>query len=235
MRSATRFASSNEVAVPCSGCGMPSFVQQRAEALAVFGEVDGVGRSADDGRARFVQTHGEVQRRLAAELDDDAFGLFNVHDVHHVLERQRLEVEAVGRVVVGRDRLGVAVDHDGLEPGLAQREGRVAAAVVELDALPDAVRPRAEDHHLAAVGGRGLVLFLVSRVEVRREGLELRAAGVDALVDGDEPRRLAVRAHLELGAPRQVREPAVGQADLFELAQQLDAGCLRACGPRPRF
>ena len=54
------------------------------------------------------------------------------------------------RVVVGRHRLGVAVDHDRLDALLAQRHRRVHAAVVELDALADAVRPAAEDDHLAA-------------------------------------------------------------------------------------
>ena len=44
-----------------------------------------------------------------------------------------------------RDGFRVAVDHDGLEPGLAQRIGRVHAAIVELDPLADAVRAAAED------------------------------------------------------------------------------------------
>ena len=68
-----------------------------------------------------------------------------VDDLEHVLEGERLEVEPVGGVVVGGDRLGVAVDHDGLEAGVAQREGGVHAGVVELDALADPVRPGAED------------------------------------------------------------------------------------------
>ena len=78
------------------------------------------------------------------------YGLLAVHDREHVLERQRLEVEPVGRVVVGRDRLRVAVDHDRLEAVVLEREGGVHAAVVELDALPDAVRAAAEDHDLLA-------------------------------------------------------------------------------------
>ena len=65
----------------------------------------------------------ELQRRLAAELDDDAqrpaLALLGDH-VEHVLGRQRLEIEAVGGVVVGGDGLGVAVDHDRLEADFAQ-------------------------------------------------------------------------------------------------------------------
>ena len=168
-------------------------VEERLEALAVLGDVGRVGARAEDLHAGLVQRHRQPQRRLAAELHDDALRLLLLDDVHHVLEGERLEVQAVGRVVVGRDRLGVAVDHDGLEPLLLERERRVAAAVVELDALPDAVGAAAEDHDLAPVGRVGLALALVRGVEVRRERLELRRAGVDALVDGHDRRRPCAR------------------------------------------
>ena len=59
--------------------------------------------------------------------------------------RERLEVEAVGCVVVRRDGLRIAVDHHGLVAERAEPLRSVHAAVVELDALPDPVRPRAED------------------------------------------------------------------------------------------
>ena len=128
-------------------------VEEGLEALAVLGEVDGVGRGAEDRDAGVVQGVGELQRRLAAELDDDAVQravlLLDAEDLEDVLEGQRLEVEAVGGVVVGGDGLGVAVDHDGLVAGLGQREAGVAAAVVELDALADAVGAAAEDDDLA--------------------------------------------------------------------------------------
>ena len=84
--------------------------------------------------------------------------LLDAEDLEDVLEGQRLEVEAVGGVVVGGDGLGVAVDHDGLEAGLGQREAGVAAAVVELDALADAVGAAAEDDDLAVGGRAGLAL-----------------------------------------------------------------------------
>ena len=38
-------------------------------------------------------------------------------DLEHVLDRQRLEIEPVRRVRVGRHRLRVAIDHDDFEPG----------------------------------------------------------------------------------------------------------------------
>ena len=118
--------------------------------------VDRRGRRAEHELGR--QLRRQLERRLAAEGDDDAHQvaelLLRLDHVEDVLERERLEVQAVGRVVVGRDRLGVAVDHHGLEAGVGQGEAGVDAAVVELDALADAVGPRAEDDHLAAARWR---------------------------------------------------------------------------------
>ena len=122
-----------------------------AEPLAILGAIDRVGAGAEDRHAGLRERDRELERRLAAELDDHAPRLLDVADREHVLERERLEVQPVGRVVVGRHRLGVAVDHDRLDALLAERHRRVDAAVVELDALADPVRAAAEDHHLALV------------------------------------------------------------------------------------
>ena len=99
-----------------------------------------------------LQRERQLQRRLPAELHQArhlaAGRSLGLDHRHHVFERQRLEVQPVGGVVVGRHRLRVAVDHHRLEAFFAQREGRVTAAVVELDALADAVRSAAEDDDL---------------------------------------------------------------------------------------
>ena len=97
-------------------------------------------------------------------------------------------------VVVGRHGLGIAVDHDGLVAVLAHRQRGMHAAVVELDALADAVRPAAQHHDLLAVGRLGLALVLVGRVHVGGVGGELGGAGVDALVDRAHAQRAALLA-----------------------------------------
>jgi hypothetical protein len=48
-------------------------------------------------------------------------GGFVLADGEDIFERERLEVEAVAGIVIGRDRLGIAVDHDGLVAIFAQR------------------------------------------------------------------------------------------------------------------
>ncbi len=131
--------------------------EQLAELLAVFGEVDRFGRCADDGHAGRAQALGEIQRRLPAELHDHADLRarlrFVVVDGEHVFKHQRLEVEAVAGVVVGGDGLRIAVDHDGFVAVVLEREGGVAAAVVELDALADAIGAGAENDDLGLVVG----------------------------------------------------------------------------------
>src|SRR5204862_281865 len=59
-------------------------------------------------------------------------GVLGVEDLEHVLERERLEVQPVGRVVVGRHGFRVAVHHDRLVAGAPQGHDRVHARVVEL-------------------------------------------------------------------------------------------------------
>src|SRR5258708_1045143 len=81
-----------------------------------------------------------------------------------VLRGQRLEEQPIAGVVVGGDGLGVAVHHHGLEAGFGEREGRVDAAVVELDTLPDAVRSAPEDDHGGPFERRDLVFVLVGSV-----------------------------------------------------------------------
>ena len=65
---------------PRRGCGRcrwraaagPSLLDQFGEALAVLGQIDAVGRGAEDRHARRLQLGGELERRLPAKLDDHA-------------------------------------------------------------------------------------------------------------------------------------------------------------------
>ena len=187
-----------------------------------------------------LQPGGEPQRRLAAELDDHALGLLDLDDRQHVLERQRLEVQPVGRVVVGRDRLRVAVDHHRVAAGLAHGHRRVHAAVVELDALADPVRAGAEDHHARPVAAPDLArarVALPGRVVVRRLGLELGRAGVDGLVGARTPverasssRRSSRRNHGSM--PVRARISPSRDAAPLQLEHQVEAVGARATRSR---
>ncbi len=203
---------------PVGRVGDAEAAQKGAEAAAVLGEVDRVDRGAEQRHTRLLEGAGKLQRGLAAELDDHALGALLLADGEHVLGGQRLEVEAVGGVVVGGDRLRVAVDHHRVAAQLAGGHRRVHAAVVELDPLADPVGAGAEDYDGIAIaaadlrGGRAAGKgALVGRVVIGRRRLELRRAGVDRLVGAGEALGAVAlgRQHLQLP-----QEPAVDETAL---------------------
>ena len=193
-------------------------MQHVGEHLAILGALDALRRGADDVDAVGLQIQREVERGLPAELRDRAPAFFAVINVQHVLERQRLEEKLVAGVVVGGDSFRVGVDHERLEAFLLQREGGVHAAVVELDALADPVRPAAEDHHLFRFAWPHLVIALVvGRIVVRRVRLELRRAGVHEPEAGHEAKRMAFGPHFALGALGEVADLPVGEPERLGL------------------
>jgi len=133
------------------------FLEQLPKPLAVFGEIDRFGRSADDvyaaalrGSERFSGVCPPNCTITPTGAPADASCSQTAKTSSSV---SGLEVEAIAGVVVGRDRLGIAVDHDSFVAVLAQRVGGVAATIVELNSLPYAVRAGAEDDDfLFAVG-----------------------------------------------------------------------------------
>ncbi len=64
-------------------------LEELLEPLAVLGEIDGIRRGAEDRDARVVQRARDLERGLAAELDDDAVQraglLLKPQDLHHML------------------------------------------------------------------------------------------------------------------------------------------------------
>ena len=216
-------------------------VEQSGEALAVLGKVDGIGLGAHNVHAALLEHARQLKRSLAAERHHDAVGSLNIDDIHDVLVGERLKVQAVGRVVVGRDGLGVAVDHDGLEAAGRQRVARVHAAVIELDTLANAVGAGAQDHRLGLVRRRGLVGsnallgirtravdVLVRLVVVLRGARELRGAGIDRLHAGDHAQTLAVGAHKALIGAGQRGNLGVTRAILLEQAHRVGVNILHA-------
>ena len=148
---------------------------------------------------------------LPAELNDDSVRLQTVADVEDVFGGQRLEEENVRGVVVGRNRFRIRVDHDRLDAQFLQSERGLAAAVVELDALPDPVRAAAKNHDAFVFLRRRLVFLLVGRVVIRCVSFELGGAGINLLEGCLDASRLAVRANFALG-----RAPPEGELPIRE-------------------
>ena len=73
----------------------------------------------------------------------------------------------------------------------------MAAAVIELDSLPDPVRPAAQNHHLLAIRRRRLAARFVARIQIRREAFELRRARIHAIEHRRDAQLLAPRPHVQ--------------------------------------
>ena len=179
-------------------------LEQRAETAAVLREVDRLHARSEQRDAGGRQSSRELQRRLPAELHDHALGLLDLDHGQHVGERQGLEVQPVGGVVVGRDRLGIAVDHDRVAARFAHGHGGVHAAVVELDPLPDPVGPGAKDHHrrtpLTAPGPPSWgLLACASRGGARRAG-DLSRLPARVVVGGARRELRRARVHRAVAA-----------------------------------
>ena len=131
------------------------------EGLAVFGLADCVDRRAEHPdpvpveHACIREVGREVEARLTTQSRQQRVGSLALDDPLYRLNRQRLEVHAVGDFFVGHDRGGVRVDQHGLDALFAKRLARLRAGVVELGGLADHDRPRTEDQNLARSGRLG--------------------------------------------------------------------------------
>ena len=96
------------------------------------------------------------------------------------------------------------------------------AAIVELDALADAVGAAAQDDDLVARGGRRLAfrlahpVALVGRIHVGGERGELGGAGVDALIDGMDAVEIAPARDLGFVDLAQLGDAGVGKSHLLQ-------------------
>ena len=143
------------------------------------------------------------------------------NDVVDMLPKHRLEVQLVGRVEVGRDRLRVAVDHDGFVATFFGGQYPVHAAVVEFDALANAVGTAAEHDDFLFVRDHALVGLLLKRaVVVRGQGGEFRGARVHQLgLAAGDAFVVTTRVHFRLEATKDVRDLTVSVALSLGFAQ----------------
>ena len=159
-------------------------IQRARKRSAVLRQVDGLDARTHDRDAVLVELLGQVDRGLAAELDQRASHPLGPRDVQSAVEVERLEVKAVGGVEVGRHRLGVGVDEHGAHAVVAQGPCGVDGAIVELDSLADPNRARSDDDHGLRLDRGRFSLLLPARVVVGRRRLELTGARIDELVGG---------------------------------------------------
>ena len=219
--------------------------QHGLELFAVFRQINRLRRGAPDAATSGLtlrrlqpaqQGQRQLERGLAAELNNHPIGALGFDHVEHVFEGERFEVEAIAGVVIGGHRLRVAVHHHRGQPLVLKGKGGVAAAVVELNALADPVRTAAQDHHLAprlrrhlTLRGQNLELAggiepfhrpLIAGVVVRRGGSEFSGAGVDRFEHRVDAQPLAMGPYSQFVAACAPGDLPVAVAQLLELEQR---------------
>ena len=172
-----------------------------------------------------AERQGQVVRDLAARRDDDPVRGLQFDDVHHPLETQFVEIQAVAEVVVGRDRFRVVIHHDAPETVLPEGLEGLHPAPVELHGGADPVGARAEDDHRTAVPLEGDVVLraAIGQIEVARRRGILGRKGVDLLDRRDEADGLAPGPDGGLRRPvlEGTGDLGVGETEPFHFAEQL--------------
>ena len=173
------------------------------ETFAILGAVDGVRRGTNNRHALGFQGSRQFQGCLTTKLHDHALGLLQIDNLQHILQRHRLEIQAIRGIVISGDGLRITVDHDGFIAIFTHGQRRVHAAVIEFNTLADAIGATAQHQDLVPIGGGRLALLLVGGIHIGGGGGEFGRAGVHSLVDRADTQTLAMLPNLCLGGIQQ--------------------------------
>src|SRR5437763_3347792 len=89
------------------------------------------------------------------------------------------------------------------------------AAIIEFDALANAVGPATENHDFALTAFAALVLVSVGRVVIGGIGFKFRRAGIDQAVGRGDVLRDSLRANRLFRNATGNRELPIGKAEFF--------------------
>ena len=137
------------------GDRLPKIQQHTLEGLSILGFADRGQRGAQNANLELLEDAGvgeldrQVQSGLPAEGGQQAIGPLPFDDGGDRVNRQGLDIHAVGNAFIGHDRRRVGVHQHGANTFLAQRFTCLRAGIVELGCLSDDDRSRADHEHRA--------------------------------------------------------------------------------------
>ena len=183
--------------------------------IPVFRTVDCRAVGSDDLNAARGKGICQIDCSLAAEGCDDAFGLFELDDVHDVLGAQRLEIKLVRAGVIRRYGFGVIVDDDGLVASGTNRLYGMHGRVIELYALTDSNRTGAEHDDFLTPGDERLIFLLIGGVKIRHVACKLGSTRINHLVDRKDAGFLSQFRYRKLGFTPELSNRSVGKSHAF--------------------
>ncbi len=145
-------------------------------------------------------------------MHDDADGRFFLIDAQHIFGCQRLKIQFVRGIVIGRNSFWIAVDHDGFKTHLFQGKRRMDTAIVKFNALTNTVGAAPEDHDFLLAAYRALVFGAVGGIIVGAVG---GAADMDGFPGLFNPQGQTVMAHRFFLLIPQFCQIFVGKSVLF--------------------
>src|SRR3989344_6684203 len=116
---------------------------------------------------------GQIIRNLTTRGYHHAIWIFELDDIEHALKREFVEVEAIRHVVIGRDGLGIGIDHDRAATLCTQRFERLYARPVEFNGATDCIGSGAKNGNL--IGSRGDIVLATAVGEIEIIGTNQRS------------------------------------------------------------
>ena len=158
-------------------------LQHLVKTFPVLCGIDIVRIRSENPDAHLHERARQLDRRLAAELDDRTVRFLQPDNVLNILRCQRFKIELVSNIEVRRYRFRVVVDDDRLEAGFLEGPGTVDRAEIKLDSLSDPDRPGTQHQNLLLIMFSGylrslILASVIHRVIVRSLRLELGRTGV---------------------------------------------------------
>jgi hypothetical protein len=127
-------------------------LDEEAPVLGVFDRLDGGAENAHAmalEHAAPMQFEAAVERRLAAEGEQDGIHLVLGDDPLDELRRHGDQMDPIGQPGAGLDGGDIGIDEDRLNPLFPEGLDRLRAGIVELARLADLKRARSEDQDAA--------------------------------------------------------------------------------------
>ena len=153
-------------------------VQQCFKCMTVFGTVNVLKRGSQNLHTAFHQLICQIDCRLTAKLNNHAQWLFQIHNVHNILDRQRFKIQLVGNREICRYRFRIVVDNDCLIAALPQRHDTVYSRIVEFHTLSDTNRSGAENNDFLTVCSEGFRFLFIGGIEIRCRTFKFRCTGI---------------------------------------------------------
>ena len=197
-------------------------IEDRRELVTVLSlvNIQRVG-TQNSGTTALLQTEGNVLGQLATDRDNDTASSLELVDIHDTLVAELLEVQLVGSIEVSGVGLGVVVDHNGLLAHLAEGEGGVDSAPIELDGATDTVHTATQNDSSVVIEGNIVGGSVVGGVEVVGVGRELGSKGIDLLNPRGDAEGLTAGTDIILGGPNKERDLLIRETELLGLHQDL--------------